>query len=321
VPSDEIAKVLAPTIQATQRNVLTCWLGRESTAVAGHICAEAGIPTYDSPEDAVDAFLQMVHYRRAQALLQEESLPAAPAELRPPADQARAVIETVRNAGRELLTELEAKAVLDAYHIPTVITRFARTPDECAALAAEMGGPLVVKIVSPEITHKSEVSGVALDLKTPAEVRAAAVAMQRRVRAAKPDATITGFSIQVMVRRPDACELIVGATTDPIFGPLILFGQGGTAVEVIGDRAVALPPLNLNLARDLVARTRVAKLLAGYRNHPSANMDAIYATLLQVAQLVTDLPEFCELDINPLLADDQGVLALDARLRLQPVKS
>ncbi|MCL4860826.1 MAG: acetate--CoA ligase family protein [Caldilineaceae bacterium] len=318
VPSHEIASELAPTIQAAQRNVLTCWLGRESTAAARHICAEAGIPTYDSPEDAVDAFLQMVHYRRTQALLLEETRPSAPAAGASDAEQARAVIEGVLKTGRDLLTELEAKAVLDAYHIPTVTTRFARTPDECAALAAEMGGPLALKIVSPEITHKSDVGGVVLDLETPAAVRAAAVAMQCRVGAARPDAMITGFSVQTMARRPHAHELIIGVATDPIFGPVILFGQGGGAVEVIGDRAVALPPLDRGGVRDLVARTRVARLLAGYRNQPPADMVAIYSTLLKVAQMIADLPEIYELDINPLLADDQGVLALDARLRVRP---
>jgi acetyltransferase len=317
VPSHEIALELAPTIQAAGRNVLTCWLGRESTAAARHICAEAGIPTYDSPEDAVDAFLQMVHYRRIQAQLTEEGLPAPPVDLASNTTQARSVIKAALDAGRDLLTEPEAKTVLAAYGIPVVTTRFARTPDECATLAAELGGSLALKIVSPEITHKSDVGGVTLDLETPAEVRAAAVTMQHRVQEARPDATITGFSVQTMVRRPHAHELIVGVTTDPIFGPVILFGQGGSAVEVIGDRAVALPPLNLNRARDLVARTRVARLLAGYRNHPPADMAAICTTLLRVAQMVGDLPELCELDINPLLADEQGVLALDARVRVR----
>lgn len=317
VPSYEIALELAPAIQAARRNVLTCWLGRESTAAARRICAEAGIPAYDSPEDAVDAFLQMVHYRRAQAQLLEERLPTGPVVPRARAEQARAVVQAALDAGREILTEPEAKQVLAAYGIPVVTTRFARTPDECAALAAEMGGPLALKIVSPEITHKSDIGGVALALETPAEVRAAAVAMQRHIREVRPDATINGFSVQAMARRPYAHELIVGVATDPIFGPVILFGQGGAAVEVVGDRAVALPPLNLNLAHDLVARTRVARLLAGYRNQPPADMSAIYATLLAVAQLVADLPELCELDINPLLADDQGVLALDARLRVR----
>ena len=316
VPSHEIALELAPTIQAAQRNVLTCWLGRESTAAARRICAEAGIPTYDTPEDAVDAFLQMVHYRRTQALLMEDRTPTAPAASTTQREKARSVIEAALHAGRELLTEPEAKQVLAAYGIPTVATRFASTPAACARLAAEMGGPVALKIVSPEISHKSDVGGVVLDLKTPDQVRAAAVAMERHVRAVRPDATITGFSIQEMARRPHAHELIIGVATDPIFGPVILFGQGGSAVEVIGDRAVALPPLNLNRARDLVARTRVARLLAGYRNHPSADMAALYTTLLRVAQMIADLPEIGELDINPLLADEQGVLALDARLRV-----
>nr|HMN28807.1 acetate--CoA ligase family protein [Caldilineaceae bacterium] len=320
VPSEEIARVLAPVMAATQRNVLTCWLGGESTPPARHICASAGIPTYDSPEDAIAAFLQMVNYRRLGALVREESLPAAPPTPPSQVQAARAVIKTVLDTGREFLTEPEAKHVLAAYGIPTVATRFAGTADECAALAAELGFPLALKIVSPEISHKSEAGGVVLDLKTPAEVRAAALAMQQRVCATRPAATVIGFSVQTMVRRPRAQELILGVTNDPIFGPVILFGQGGVAVEVIADRAVALPPLDRELASELVARTRVARLLAGYRNQPPADLEAIYTTLLQVAQMVADLPELCELDINPLLADEQGVLALDARLRVRRVE-
>jgi acetyltransferase len=206
--------------------------------------------------------------------------------------------------------------VLAAYGIPVVQTRLAQDIDAAVAAAREIGFPVAVKIVSPQVVHKSDVGGVALDLDTPEAVRAAAQRMQKRLAELLPQARLAGFSVQQMARRPDAHELIVGAATDPVFGPVILFGQGGISVEVTDDHAVALPPLNTVLARDMVERTRVARLLAGYRNRPAADMDAILWTLMQISQLVSDIPEVIELDINPLLADSSGAIALDARMRV-----
>ncbi|MCE7984700.1 MAG: CoA-binding protein [Caldilinea sp. CFX5] len=316
VPSIEIAQALAPMIQAAPRNILSCWLGRDGVAAARQLFAAAGIPVYDSPEDGVDAFLQMVNYRRTQELLQASAASPPPAFTadRP---QAHAVIKAALAAGRDLLTEVEAKTILAAYAIPTVPTCFAATPSACGEVAQRMGGPVVVKILSPEISHKSDVGGVALNLATPEAAQSAAATMWQQVQQLRPQATLCGFTVQPMVQRPHAHELIIGVTNDAIFGPVILFGQGGTAVEVIGDRAVTLPPLTPQLARELVERTRVAKLLAGYRNRAPANLAALHETLLKVSQMVADLPELCELDINPLLVDETGVLALDARLRVR----
>ena len=188
-------------------------------------------------------------------------------------------------------------------------------------VAQQLGFPVAIKILSPDISHKSDVGGVALDLATSESVRTAAQAMYARAQQLRPTAAIQGFTVQAMVRRPHARELIVGATEDAVFGPVILFGQGGTAVEVMADRAIGLPPLNMVLARELISRTRVAKLLAGYRDRAPADVDAVCRTLTQVAHLVTDVPEIVELDINPLLADDKGVVALDARIRLAAADS
>lgn len=242
---------------------------------------------------------------------------AAPEAFTPNRDAARQVVEAVLGEGRAMLSEPEAKDVLSAYGIPVVATRVARNVDEAESLAEQLGFPVAVKILSPDITHKSDVGGVALDLGGGKEVRAAAQAMKQRLNELCPNAGFDGFSVQHMARRPGAQELIVGATTDAIFGPVILFGHGGTAVEVIRDRAVALPPLNTVLAEELVSRTRVAKLLGGYRDRPPADMNAIYLTLMQVAHLVADIPEIIEIDINPLLADDHGVVAVDARIRIE----
>jgi len=172
------------------------------------------------------------------------------------------------------------------------------------------------KILSPDISHKSDVGGVHLDLRNENELRVAADEMLARVRARQPQARIDGFTVQSMAKRPMAQELIVGTSIDPLFGPVLLFGQGGTAVEVLADLAIALPPLNRVLARELVSRTRVAKLLAGYRDHPPARLDAVCDVLIALSQMLADIPELAELDINPLWADHDGVIALDARLRV-----
>jgi acetyltransferase len=274
--------------------------------------SDAGVPTYFTPEDAVAAFEHMVAYRRNQALLMQ----APPARAIEPHDSAsaRAVVETVLREGRATLTGMEVKAVLGAYGIPTVPTRVVATAEQAVEAATELGFPAVLKVLSRDISHKSDVGGVALDLPDAPSMLAAAAAMEQRVRAHRPEAVLEGFTVQPMVRRPYAYELIVGAATDPVFGPVIMFGQGGTATEIIGDRALALPPLNSVLARDLIGRTRVARLLAGYRDRPPADIDAIERTLLQLSALLADLPNVVELDINPLLADAHGVVALDARI-------
>jgi acetyltransferase len=192
----------------------------------------------------------------------------------------------------------------------------APTADAAAVAARQIGYPVVLKIVSPQISHKSDVGGVALDLANARQVRSAAAAMLKRVAAARPDAAIEGFTVQAMVRRPQALELIAGTHIDPVFGPVILFGAGGTRVEVVADRALALPPLNAPLARSLVARTRVARLLDGWRDVPAVDREALHGVLIALAQLLAEEPRIAELDINPLLADASGVIALDARVRV-----
>jgi len=223
----------------------------------------------------------------------------------------------VLGQGRELLSEAEAKELLRLAGIPVTPTRVVTPDPEAAVLAAEtLGYPVVLKILSPEITHKSDVGGVRLNLHGATEVRTAAQSMLQRVAEHRPDARIEGFALQPMVRRAHAHELIVGASVDPLFGPVILFGAGGVSVEVVADHAVALPPLNTSLARSLIGRTRISRLLQGYREVPAADHDAIVHVLLAVSQLLSDLPEIAELDINPLVAyaagSAQPVLALDA---------
>jgi len=317
VPSAEIAQALAPLIKSAARNVLACWLGGDGVAQARRLFSEAGIPTYDTPEEAVRGFMQIVQYRRNQNLLMQVP-PSLPHDFLPDRIKAREIVRAALAEGRSMLSEAEGKELIAAYGIPTVETRIAQSPQEAAQCAQQIGFPVALKILSPDINHKSDVGGVALDLETAQAVQEAAQAMRKRLQELQPNARLRGFTVQAMARRPQAHELIIGVTSDPVFGPVILFGQGGIAVEVMNDHALSLPPLNMTIARDLVSRTRVAKLLDGYRNRPAADIDAVCRSLTQISHLVVDMPEVAELDINPLLADGNGVIALDARVRIVP---
>ena len=315
VRSDDIARACAPLVRAAPGRVMACWLGDAAVADARRIFEDAGAADYATPEEAVRAFAMLATYRRNQALLLEA--PTASENGPPDIAAARAPIDAALAAGREMLDEFEAKALLKAYGIPTVATlAVGATGGAAAAAAREIGYPVALKILSPDISHKSDVGGVCLGLRDEGELERAAGEMLARVRTAQPGARINGFTVQAMASRAFAQELIVGASVDPVFGPVLLFGQGGTAVEVIADRAVALPPLNRVLAKELISRTQVRRLLAGYRDHPPAKIDAVCDVLIALSQMLADLPELAELDINPLWADHDGVIALDARVRV-----
>jgi acetyltransferase len=316
VPSTEIAQALLPAVIAQPRRVLGCWLGDGAVRQARQIFRDAGVPDFDTPEEAVRAFSFLRTYRQHQ----EELLQTPPAHITTqPMDlpRIRAIVDAVLTSGRELLTEPEAKDLLQAAGLPVVATRVvAPDADSAQAAAAELGYPVALKILSHTISHKSDVGGVRLNIGNAAELGEACAAMLARVRELRPDADVQGFTVQRMVTLKHAHELIVGASVDPVFGPVILFGQGGTAVEVLADSALALPPLNTPLALAQIGRTRVAKLLRGYRDEPAADIDAIAQVLVSVSQLLADLPELAELDINPLLVNHEGAVALDARVRV-----
>ena len=312
----EAAQAVVDTLHREPRlALLTSWVGDTAVAEGRRLFAAQQVPTYATPEQAVRAFMHMVSYRRNQETLMETP-PSVPEDFAPDTAAAQRIIATALGEGRPWLMEHEAKALLGAYGVPAVPTRLARTADKSPAVAAQLVSACVVSVVSPDLIHKSDVGGVALDLIGPAAVKAAAEAMRERVLQARPEARLEGFSVQPMVRRPGAYELIVGATEDPQFGPVLLFGQGGTSAELVKDQALALPPLNLHLAHEVMSRTRVYELLQGYRGAPAANLEALAIALMRVAQLVIDHAEVRELDINPLLADAYGVIALDARVRV-----
>ena len=320
---EEAARAVIDTIAAAPadllrgRNVFTAWLGEHSAAAARRRFEAARIATYDTPEAAVGGFLHRVRYQRNQALLLETP-PARPDRFDPNVDAVSRLIADALAGGHTWLTPDEVAAVLAAYGVPRPLSRNAADPEEAAVAAAAIGFPVALKIRSPEIAHKSDVGGVALGLSDAAAVCAAATAMLARVRAAKPEARIDGLSVQQMVNRPGAVELLAGLIDDPVFGPVVVFGQGGVAVEVIGDIAIALPPLNLLLARAQMAQTRIWQVLQAYRGRPAVAIDVIAEMLIRLGQLAADHAEIRELDINPLLADAAGVIALDARIRIGP---
>ena len=312
---DAARAVVAAKPQARQP-ILTSWIGQHAQDEARQLFNANRIPTYETAEKAVRAYMHMVTYRRNQEALMEVP-DNMPEDFTPDTARARKVIDAAMAADRQWLTEPEAKTVLDAYGIPVVRTVVAADVAAARTAAAEIGKPVAIKILSPDITHKSDVGGVVLHLKTPDEVEQAANAMLERVKQHNPAARIEGFTVQEMAHMPGAHELIVGMIEDADFGPVILFGQGGVAVEQFDDKALALPPLNMNLARAAMNRTRVIRLLRGYRDQPAADIDAIALTMIKISRLVAELPEVAELDINPLFANEAGVLAVDARIGLK----
>ena len=316
VPSTEIANALLPSVIQAPRRVLGSWLGEGAVKEARQIFRTAGVPDFDTPEEAVRAFAMLRTYRQHQENLLQTP-PARNAVQAVDMPRVRAIVNAVIGSGRELLTEPEAKALLGAAGLPVVATRVVKAePIEAMAAAQELGYPVALKILSHAISHKSDVGGVRLNIANPAELKEACAAMLARVKELRPDADVQGFTVQRMIKLKHAHELIIGASVDPVFGPIILFGQGGTAVEVLADRALGLPPLNTPLALAQIGRTRIAKLLHGYRDEPAADIDGIAQVLVCVSQLLADVPEIAELDINPLLANHEGSLALDARVRV-----
>jgi len=316
--STQAAEAVIQVATETRGTVLTSWMGGEQVAPARRLFAEAGIPTYDTPTQAVDAFMHLVRFRRNREMLMQMP-PSKPAEFTPATDAARLLVEDMLATGRSLIDGQEARAILAAYGIPTAKARVAESPDAAAVIADEIGFPVAIKILSPDIDHKAEVGGVDLFLDTPDAVRTAAENMLSAIALTKPKAVVEGFTVERMVLRPGAQEVSLGIFQDPVFGPVVTFGEGGPGAEISGDRAVALPPLNMNLASELISRTRISHLLHGYGNRPPADIGTLCLTLVRVSQMIVDLPELVDLEINPMFVDQTGVLAVEARLRIAPV--
>ncbi len=315
--SEDAAKAVAASGIADKVPLLACWMGGRSADAGRRVLEKAGIAAYDTPLRAVRAFRHLVEFGKSQTALMQTP-PSILREAPPDRAAAARIIAAALADKRSVLTEPEAKAVVAAYGIPVVPTEVARDALEAVAAAERLGYPVALKILSRDITHKSDVSGVRLSLDSEEAVAEAAREMRQRVAQLRPDARIDGFTVSRMIRRPEAYELILGAAEDPLFGPVLMFGQGGTAAEIVADRAMALPPLNLTLADGMMGRTRIDRLLRGFRDRKPAARQEIALTLVKLSRLVADLDTVAELDINPLLADSEGVLALDARIMVRP---
>lgn len=313
---DVVREALAAAVKANRgAPILVGWPGQATAGPQRGRLAAAGVAAFPTPEAAVRGVLHLVQDRRNRAAAAE--LPAREVlDLAPDRVRVAGILAGARAAGRLDLTEEEALAVLAAYGLPTVPGRAVAGPEEAADASAMLGFPVVLKVLSPDIPRKTEVGGVVLGLGSAAAVRAAAVAMAARVAAARPEARITGFLVQRQAGRGQELRLRLGE--DAMFGPWIAFGRGGTAAEIDPDEGFDLPPLNLALAHALIRRTRTARLLAGWRDHPPAQVPAIADALVRLSQVAVDFPEIRTVGINPLVADAEGVLALDASIALRP---
>jgi acetyltransferase len=313
---DLVREALAAAVKASRgAPILVGWPGLATAGIQRAKLAEAGVACFPTPEGAVRGALHLAQDRRNRAVAAELP-PRAVLDLAPDRARVARLFAAARLAGRRELTEEEALAVLTAYGIPTVPGRAVSGPEEAGDAAAMLGFPVVLKILSPDLPRKTEVGGVALGLTSRAAVQAAADAMQARIVAARPAARLTGFLVQRQARR--AMELRLRLGDDAMFGPWIAFGRGGTAADIDPDEGFDLPPLNLTLAHALIRRTRTARLLEGWRDHPAANVPAIADALVRLSQIAVDFPEIEFFGINPLTADPDGVLALDASLVLRP---
>ena len=311
--SATIANALAESNKHLGKPLLTCLMGDSSVGEARHILNEAAIPTFRTPEAAVGAFGNIASFYQNQQLLQQTPPPLS--ELaKPDIEGARMLIESVLAERRKVLTEMESKALLAAFHIPVTKTILAHSVTEAIMIAAQLGFPVALKIDSPDISHKSDVQGVVLNVLNAVGVRDTYVEMMQNVARLQPNARINGVTIQNMSSQKRGREIYIGMVTDEPFGPVIAFGAGGTMIELINDRAMELPPLNQFLGRRLIERARVAETLGEWRGAAAVNMEALEQVLLRVSEMVCELPQLREMDINPIIVDESGALAVDARI-------
>lgn len=317
VDGSEAARGLIDAHKRAGGAVLACWLGGGNSTRARKLFAEAGLPSYETIGDAVRGFRHLVDFHRNQDMLLETP-PSSPTSSAPLRRKAMKFIEPALAREDGIVSDPDTRELLTLYGIPTLECVLASTPEEAANVASRLGFPVAVTFSSADVVRKWDVGGVALNLETPGAVQGAAQAIHDRVSAIAPKARFDGFGIQRMALRPHARQLMIGIACDALFGPVIVFGEGGRAVEVVRDHALALPPLNHPLARNLIAATRIAKRLEAQPGRPPANLNALADALVGLSRLLADHPEIVACDINPLFADAAGVLAVDARIRVSP---
>jgi len=312
-PTD-VAQAVIRSAKKSSKPIMTSWMGGAQVAEARRLFNNAHVPDFGMLENAVDAFSYLARYNRNQRLLLQTPSPLGRGRDVPDIEGARMIIEGVLTEQRHVLTEPESMAVLNAFHIPTVRNSVAHSPNEALVIAQSIGFPVAMKVLSTEISHKSDAGGVRLNINSAQEVRGAYKQLVDQVLAKLPDARIDGVTVEKMYRSSSGRELMIGIVRDPVFGPVISFGGGGTAVEIMGDSAISLPPLNQRLALDLIRRTKVSRLLGEFRNMPAVDIDRLIDVLLAVSSMACELPWVQEMDINPLIIDEHGIVAVDARI-------
>jgi acetyltransferase len=309
----EVAQSILAISQQYKKPLLSCWMGGKQVEEARAVFESHNQPNFRTPEPAIEVFAFLSAYYRNQKLLMQvpESISH---HIEPDIESARMIIEGALQDKRKILDEMESKALLSCFHIPIARTMIARTPNEALLIAVELGFPIAMKIHSPDITHKTDAGGVILNIDSAQAVRNGYHQIIENVKRYRPNVKIDGVAIEAMIVKPNGRELMIGVTSDPVFGPVITFGAGGTMVEVMGDRSVTLPPLNTFLVKDLIQSTHIAKMLGQFRHMPAINMEALESVLLRVSEMVCELPMLAEMDINPLLVDENCALAADARV-------
>lgn len=308
-----VAKAIIEVADKLNRSLICCWMGEDQVREGRKLLEENGIPAFRMPETAIELFHHISKYYRNQKLLLQTPEPTRQ-HGRPEAEGAKMLIEALLAERRKVLSEMESKAILRAFKVPVAQTMVARTATEALLLAEQIGFPIAMKVDSPDLPHKSDAGGVRLNIGNAPAVRNAYHDIIDTVHKRRPDAKINGVSIEPFLSRPNGRELMIGVFRDPIFGPVITFGAGGFDVEIFSDRSVALPPLNRFLAKDLIDSTRAAKILGQFHNMPPADREAIKEVLLCISEMVCELPWIQELDLNPLIVDENGAIAADARI-------
>jgi acetyltransferase len=316
-PATDAARAIAAAAAGTTKPVAAVLAGGLSVAAGQKLLDEAGVPQFLTPENAVDALALLDHFGRNQQKLRQVPT-AADESFTSDVDGADALRRAAASEGRTLLNEVESKQLLRLFGISAPPSTVARDPEEAALAAASMGFPVVLKVLSPDIVHKSDVGGVRINVQSAGAARSAAEDILESAARLRPEARITGVVVQPMVRTRNQRELYLGMATDPRFGAVIAFGAGGVAVEQLDDVAIGLPPLNALLARAQIQQTRVARVLAPYRNVPGIDFVALEQALVRFSALVCACPWIVSIDINPLVADEHRVTALDARVEIAP---
>lgn len=315
----QTAEALRPYAESTGKPVLASWMGGATVEAGVKILNRANIPTFSYPDTAIRQFNYMWRYSyNLRGLYETPSLPEDSPNETPDRVTVKAIIDQARAEGRTILTEAESKAVLGAYHIPITPMKIAQTPDEAVAFAEAMGYPVVLKLNSETVTHKMDVGGVQLNLQQADDVRHAFGRIQENVTRLKGAEHFQGVSVQPMVNTRDSYEVIVGSSIDAQFGPVILFGTGGSLVEIFKDRALGLPPLNTTLARRMMEQTKIYEALQGVRGRKPVDMATLEKLLVRFSQLIVEQPWIAECDINPLMVSEHQIIALDGRVVLHP---